>query len=118
MKRIPVLVAVLTAIWLVICHVEYGFRGLNPDVESDWVLRPVWWHSDFLADCGFWLLVPTMYESFFFDHLFGRRQEPGFAFSVLFILSQVVTIVAASFAVFWLAKLLIRLLQIRSRLMR
>jgi hypothetical protein len=53
MKRIPLLLAVLTAIFLTICLFQLRGRGMGfvPPL-TDWELHPAWWHFDFLADCA------------------------------------------------------------------
>jgi hypothetical protein len=60
MKYLPATLAGLAAMLIAACIFEYGARGLNPPVDSDWVVSPAWWQSDYLADCGLyfrWLAV-------------------------------------------------------------
>lgn len=49
-----------TAILITACIFEYGARGLNPPVDSDWVMHPTWWQSDLLADWGMYVRVLTV----------------------------------------------------------
>ena len=106
MKRIPIALALLTAGFLLVCHLEYGFRGLNPDVESDWVSHPAWWQSEALADGGFFLMFLSIYESAPFSHWLGDNER---SVPIFFFVSQLLTIAVMSFVVFHVAKLLTRL---------
>src|ERR1700691_1083371 len=57
MNRIPLLLAVLTAIFLTICLFQLEGRGMGfvPPL-TDWDLHSAWWHFNFLADCGEYLV--------------------------------------------------------------
>jgi hypothetical protein len=105
MRRIPFALALLTAVFLIACNVESGLRGLNPDVESDWVLHPAWWQSDTLADWGFFLIFPSLYESVLLSHFMSLDERSA---AIFFLLSPLLTIAVTSFVVFLVAKFLIR----------
>lgn len=58
MKRIPSIVAVLTASFLIICLLQARGRGLGfaPPV-TEWEMHPAWWHFSILADVGEYLVA-------------------------------------------------------------
>ncbi|HSI10665.1 MAG TPA: hypothetical protein VK961_01415 [Chthoniobacter sp.] len=112
MKRIPIILAGLVATLLAICFLEYGFRGLNPDVESDWVLHPGWWQSDFLADGGFYLWGSAVLALSPIERLFSGNDQ---AFFIVLLLLQMLIIVAVSFLVFYGVKLLLRIPSLTTR---
>lgn len=104
MKRVPIILAGFVTTFLTICFLEYGFRGLNPEVESDWVLHPAWWQSNLLADGGFylWAYAATVFTPF--ERLFGDNSRAVYIF--VFSAAPLI-ILAASLFVFYCAKLLI-----------
>ena len=111
MKRIPTILAGLTATLLTICFLEYGVRGLNPDIESDWQLRPAWWQSDVLADGGLVLRVFAVLASPPFERLLGSSQDTF----ILCTLLQLLLIVVVSLIVFYVARSLFHLLGLTRR---
>jgi hypothetical protein len=58
MKRVPPIIAVLTATVLTICFFQARGRGIGfvPPV-TDWELHSAWWHFNALANCGVYLVV-------------------------------------------------------------
>lgn len=63
MKRLPLVLALLTASFLTICLFQLEGRGIGfvPPL-TDWELHPAWWHFNFLADCGEYLVeIPSLY---------------------------------------------------------
>jgi hypothetical protein len=106
MKRVPIILAGVAAILLTLCFLEYGFRGLNPDVESDWVLHPAWWQSDFLADGGLYLRLCAAMVSSPLERFFGENLQVFFDFCILL---QLLIIAVLSFIVFYVTRLLLHL---------
>ncbi len=115
MKHIPLLLSLLTTIFLIICFFQIRGRGMGfVPPETDWELHPgVWWHFNFLANCGEFLielpsffiimiLAPAM--SFLSIDLNSYAGVP-FAFSC-FIIG--IPIVIESLLVFYIAKLIFK----------
>jgi len=98
------ILAVPMATLLTICFLEYGFHGLKPDVESEWVLHPAWWQSEFLADGGFYLWVFAAMASSPFERLLGSNIH------WLWLFFQILIIAAVSLFVFYGARLFCNLL--------
>ena len=108
MRRLPIILALLSAAFLIVCDLEYGLRGLNADVESGWVMHPRWWQSDLLADWGLslrWLAVIALIP---FERLTRDGGQVAFVFVLLM---ELLTVVIAFFLVFYSAKLLVRFLR-------
>ena len=106
MKRLPLVLAVLTGSFLFICFLEYGFRGLNPGIDSNWISQPAWWQSDWLADRGIYL---WFYAA---DILSPLERVTGDDLQVLLlvgVLAQLLFIVAVAVIVFYATRLLFRL---------
>ncbi len=63
MKRIPFAVAAITLTFLAVCFLQVRGRGIGfVPPPTDWELHAAWWHFDFLADCGEYLVVfPAFY---------------------------------------------------------
>ena len=83
MKRLPPIIAVLTATFLMICFFQARGRGLGfvPPL-TDWELHSAWWHFNVLADCGDYLVVrPFLYIVLRFcwitEHLSLAGSEPA-----------------------------------------
>jgi hypothetical protein len=102
MKRIPFIVAGLTGVLLTICFVEYGCRGLNPDLE--WDLHPAWWKSDLLANGGMYIRLGGALASSPFERLLNTSLNLCHLFELLII-------ALLSLIVFYLTRLLFRVLR-------
>ena len=104
MNRTPIILGGLTAVSLIACSIEYGLRGLNPDVDSECVLHPAWWQSDVLADGGFYLRACSVLLFSPFERFLGGSFQTLFVFCLLL---QLVIFVVLSFVVFYVARLLL-----------
>lgn len=61
MRRVPVLVAIISAMFLAVCAAEGFCRGVI-GAPGDWELSgPAWWQFDFLADCGTALITLALF---------------------------------------------------------
>jgi hypothetical protein len=108
MRRLPIILALLSAAFLIVCDLEYGLRGLNADVESDWVVHARWWQSDLLADCGLSLRLLAVIALTPFERFIGESGQVAFVFVLLV---ELLTVVVAFFLVLYSAKLLVRFLR-------
>ena len=108
MRRLPIILALLSAAFLIVCDLEYGFRGLNADVECGWVLHPRWWQSDFLADWGLWLRLLAVIALSPFERL---TRDSGHVAFIFVLLMELFTVVVAFSLVFYSAKLFVRFLR-------
>ena len=59
MRRFPLLLTLVTAMFLTICVLEAMARGLNPPLA--WDAQPAWWQSDLLADFGWRMALPSLH---------------------------------------------------------
>jgi hypothetical protein len=75
MKYLSSILAGITAILIAACIFEYGARGLNPPIESDWVMHPAWWQSDILADLGMYIRVISVQSFSFVVHKFAPSDQ-------------------------------------------
>jgi hypothetical protein len=58
MKKAPLLLAILTAMFLTICLFQLRGRGMGlAPPAGDWELHPAWWQFNFLADCADYLVA-------------------------------------------------------------
>ena len=103
MRRIPLVLAILTGGFLLACFLEYGFRGLNPAIDSDWVSHPAWWQSDWLADRGIYLWFYAADIIYPLERVVGSSPR---AFFLLCLLIQLLFIVAVAVVVFYTTRLL------------
>jgi hypothetical protein len=63
MKRLPLLLAIFTALFATICFFQLRGRGIGfVPPPTDWELHPAWWHFDFLAAVGVYLVeMPALF---------------------------------------------------------
>lgn len=98
MKRIPLLFAVLTAAFLMICVIEV--TAFPPAPPAEW--NPPWWACEYLAQIGWWIVISSFFVLRPMDHLFDRIPIVGFAAFAVALLS---IIALASWLVYWLVRL-------------
>src|SRR5438552_12407558 len=101
MKRVPLVIALLTAVFLIVCLCQACGRGIGfvPPL-TDWELHPAWWHFEFLADCGLYLIVMP---SFYLFLLFGAiiRWSSDTAMTIVLWTSLAVPIAVESVCMFY-----------------
>jgi hypothetical protein len=94
MRRLPLLLTAVTAMFLTICVLEAMARGLNPPLA--WDAQPAWWQSDLLADFGWRMALPSLYIARLVDS------------RIAFALSLILTVVLASLLVFYVTRVSVR----------
>jgi hypothetical protein len=105
MKRIPLVIALFAAFFLISCVFEARSRGIGfAPPSTDWELRQAWWQFDFLADCGVWVLKP----SFYVLALMVRFSENEVFAGTAFCLSQLFTVLFPSLTVFYVTRVALR----------
>ncbi len=103
MKRISLMLAVVTAAFLTLCVVEVGARGINPPL--DWDVHPAWWQSDLLATLGWWITIPSLYVFGFTASHFHQSHTVA---RTAFALSLILTVMFASLLVFYVTRVFVR----------
>jgi hypothetical protein len=94
MRRLPLLLSAVTAIFLTLCVLEAMARGLNPPLE--WDVQPAWWQSNALAEFGWWIAMPSLY--------IVRLVNSSAAFA----LSLILTVLLVSLFVFYITRASVR----------
>lgn len=111
MKRVPLVIALLTAVFLILCLFQARGRGVGfvPPL-TDWELHPAWWHFEFLADCGLYLIVMP---SFYLFLLLGAiiRSSGDTAITIVRWTSLAIPIAIESVGVFYVGRYLCRVLR-------
>ena len=100
MQRLPTILAIAAGLFISLCVFEAMAHGINPTLE--WDLHPPWWQSDVLAHIGWVFAVPSVLLLRFVS----------FETPWLFRFSLLLTIVAVSAIVFFVARGLLRIRRI------
>lgn len=100
MQRLPTILAIAAGLFVSLCVFEAMAHGINPTLE--WDLHPPRWQSDVLAHIGWVFAVPSVLLLRFVS----------FETPWLFRFSLLLTIVAVSAIVFFVARGLLRIRRI------
>lgn len=104
MRRVPVLVAVTSAIFLAVCAVEASCRGMI-GAPGNWELSgPAWWQFDFLADCGTALITLALIGPAAVDRVIHGGE---WFLRIAFWASLVSVIAVASLLIFYISKAIV-----------